>query len=264
MATDRSLAAKATEWVGAPIDRLEARLFHSQGETLADRAVISAMRTLGMLSRQAVSTQSVLETYRNLGCDVHSLGDVKQLPLDDVDRALQNFAGNYMVSAGLGGAIAGGFGPLGVVGGVPPLLFASLHAIHRLALFHGHDPEEASEEQFAVLSLATSLVSRPHLRTQVLLRLQTVARGLESPARASRNDADAVKITENVAEALAAQLVVGLLVRSWPVAGLVIGASYARSFVTRACDTARAAFGQRALLRRYGDVARVDAHGVAA
>jgi hypothetical protein len=127
-----------------------------------------------------------------------------------------------------------------------------------LALHYGHDPEDPLEGQFAVLSLATSLVSRPNLRTHVLKRLQSVARNLESPAPPTGDDPDASKITENVAEALAVQLTLGLLVRSWPVAGLVVGASYGRAFVGRACDTARAAFGQRALLRRYGDVARVD------
>jgi hypothetical protein len=201
----------------------------------------------------------VLEAYTNLGCHVRSLAAVRELPLDAVENALHNFAGKYLMGAGVGGAIAGAFGPLGVVGGVPPLLFASLHAIHRLALYHGHDPDQPLEEQFAVLILATSLVSRPSLRTQVLLRLQSVARSLEAPAAQTAQDAHSEKITENVAEALSVQVIVGLLVRSWPVAGLLVGAGYGRAFVARACDTARAAFGQRALLHRYGDVARVDA-----
>jgi hypothetical protein len=200
----------------------------------------------------------VFDAYQQLGHDVYDIDDVRALSLDDVDLCLRNFDEKYLIGAGLGGALTGALGALGVVTGIPPLLLASIHAIDRLALFHGHDPRQADEQHFTVLVLATSLVSRPMLRGQVLQRLQAIARELESPEPLPAHDPHSAKITENVAEALALQVVLGLMTRSWPLTGLVVGAGYSRAFVARACDTARAAYGQRALLRRYGDAARVE------
>jgi hypothetical protein len=178
--------------------------------------------------------------------------------LDEVEGALHDVAANYMVGAGVGGAVAGAFGALGVVVGVAPMLFASLHAIHRLALFYGHDPRDPSEERFAVLVLAAGLVTRPSLQIEVLQRLQAIARSLESKDATEGDRSNPDKITENVAESLASQLALGLVTRSWPLAGLVVGAGYSRAFVARMCEMAQAAYGQRALLRRYGDASHVD------
>jgi hypothetical protein len=250
--------ARAQELIGGPIDRLEAKLFGGEGASLADKGVVAGMRHLGALSRRRLPVALVFDAYQQLGHDVYDIDDVRALSLDDVDLCLRNFDEMYLIGAGLGGALTGALGALGVVTGIPPLLLASIHAIDRLALFHGHDPRQADEQHFTVLVLATSLVSRPMLRGQVLQRLQAIARELESPEPLPAHDPHSAKITENVAEALALQVVLGLMTRSWPLTGLVVGAGYSRAFVARACDTARAASGQRALLRRYGDAARVE------
>jgi hypothetical protein len=202
--------------------------------------------------------QSVFETYRERGHEVRELADVRALPLDEIEGALSDFSSNYVMGAGVGGAIAGAFGPLGVVGGIPPLLFTCLHAVHRLAMFYGHDSRDADEERFAVLVLAAGLITRPSLRTEVLRRLQAIARTLESKDARAVDPSNTDKITESVAESLITHVALGLLTRSWPVAGLVLGAGYSRAFVSRVCEMARAAYGQRALLRRYGEAARVD------
>jgi hypothetical protein len=257
-AQETGLGARARELIGEPIDKLEAAIFRSQGSTLADRAVVLGVRRLGALSMRALSVQAVFDTYRQRGQHVRDLADIRALPLDEVEGALHDFAANYIVGAGVGGAVAGAFGALGVVGGVAPLLFASLHAIHRLALFYGHDPRDPSEERFAVLVLAAGLVTRPSLQTEVLQRLQAIARSLESKDATEGDPSNADKITENVAESLASQIALGLVTRSWPLAGLVVGAGYSRAFVARMCEMAQAAYGQRALLRRYGDASHVD------
>lgn len=257
VARESGVSAWTKELIGDPIDRLEASIFRTEGITLADRAVVAAMRRLGSLSRRALLVERTLDTYRERGHDVHDLKDVRALPLDEIDEVLQGFSSTYLLGAGLGGAVMGMFGALGVFGGIPPLMFASLHAIHRLGLYYGHDPEAVSERQFAILVLATSLVSRPSLRSGVVERLQAFSWDLEVSPHEPGFDPHADKITENVAEALATQIALGLVTRSWPLAGLVVGAGYSRAFVAQACDTARAAFGQRALLRRYGSAARV-------
>lgn len=259
VAQEQGLGGFAHEVLGKPVDRLEAVLFRTEGVSFADRAVVESMRQLGAISRRLLPAWPVLRAYRELGCEVGELDDIRRLPLDLVERALSKVGAGYLTGAGLGGAIAGSLGAVGVVAGIPPLLFASLHAIHRLGLFHGHDPRDSAEEQFALLILVTSLVSRPSLRAPVLQRLQTVAHGLEFPSAASASSPSSRKITENVAESLAVQLLLGLTTRSFPLAGLLIGAGYSRAFVARACDTARAAYGQRALLRKYGDAASVGA-----
>jgi hypothetical protein len=258
IAHEAGVGERFQELIGGPIDRLETLLFRTEGESLADRAVVAGIHQLVALSHRRLPVDLVLKAYRERGQDVSCIADVRGLTLDDVDGALGNFADKYLVGASVGGALTGALGALGVVSIVPPLLLASLHAIDRVALFHGHDPREAHEEHFSVLVLATSLISRPILKGQVLHRLQAVARELESRDALPDHDAHSQKITENVAESLALQLVLGLLTRSWPMVGLLVGAGYSRAFVARACDTARAAYGQRALLRRYGDLARVE------
>jgi hypothetical protein len=259
---EAGVGERIQEIIGGPIDRLEAKLFGTEGVSLADRGVVAGMRQLAALSHSRLPVDLVLNVYRERGHEVSCIADVCALSLDDIDDCLRNFDEKYLVGASVGGALTGAFGALGVVSGIPPLLLASLHAIDRLALFHGHDPREAHEEHFSVLVLATSLISRPILRGHVLQQLQAVARELESRDALPAHDPHSQKITENVAESLALQLVLGLLTRSWPLVGLVVGAGYSRAFVARACDTARAAYGQRALLRRYGDLARVEPKSV--
>jgi hypothetical protein len=255
--TDAGIGGIAQEIIGRPIDRAETLLFRTEGITLADRAVIAGIRRLGEISRRTLPAALVISTYRRLGQQIDGLEDVRKLPLEDIDRAVMPVAATYLKGAGVGGAIAGALGAGGVIGGIPPLLFVSLHAIHRLALLHGHDIRKPAEQRFAVLVLATSLVTRPKLRDEVVGRLQTVAQELESGALEQAEGASADDITKNVAEALALQIVLGFVTRGWPLMGSIVGAGYTRAFLARAFLTARAAYGQRALLRRYGDAAKV-------
>ena len=255
LAEDAGVGGWAQEVVGGPIDKLEATLFGAGGVSLADLAVVAALGRLGQLSRRTLPPARALSTYRRLGHAVESLEAIRALPLEVIERASAEVSASTLGRAGVGGALAGALGAVGMIAGVGPLLFASLHAVHRIALLHGHDLTLPEEEHFAVLVLAASLVSRPSLHAQVLHHLEAVAHALEvAPGEGGEGQA-AAKITENVAEALTLQLVLGLMTRSWPLAGLVVGAGYTRAFVARAVRTARAAYGQRALLRRHGDAA---------
>lgn len=263
---EQGIGGWAKELVGRPIDELEQKLFRTEGVSLADRGVVSTMALLARFSRASTRKSWAVGVYRRQGATVESFEDVRELPLGAVDRAVRALHPNYMTAAGAGGAMAGALGAIGVFGSIPPLLLLALHATQRIALLHGHDPRDPDEQRFVVLVLASGLVSRPSLRTQVVQRLQTVAweLELEGPTALTRHDPpESDHITENVAEALAVQIILGLTTRSWPLAGMVLGASYSRAFVQRALDTALAAYGQRALLRRYGDAARIGSDGEA-
>ncbi|MGD8859685.1 MAG: EcsC family protein [Myxococcales bacterium] len=255
---EQGLRGWAQEALGRPIDELEDKLFRTDGVTLADRAVVRGIDLLSRVARASARKRWAMSVYRRQGERVERFDEIQDLPLNAVDRAVKVMEPNYMTAAGTGGAVAGALGAVGVFGSIPPLLLVSLNATHRLGLLHGHDPQDPDEQRFAVLVLATGLVSRPSLRSQVVNRLQAVAQELESPGPPEQDPPAQDYITQNVAEALALQIILGLLTRSWPLAGMVLGASYSRAFVQRAFNTALAAYGQRALLRRYGDAARID------
>jgi hypothetical protein len=255
---EQGLRGWAQELLGRPIDELEEKVFRTEGVSLADRAVVTGIDVLSRVARRSTRKRWAMSVYRRQGERVEHFDDIHDLPMNAIDRAVKVMEPNYLTAAGTGGAVAGALGAVGVFGSIPPLLLVCLNATHRLALLHGHDPQDPDEQRFAVLVLATGLVSRPSLRSQVVQRLQSVAQELESSEPPAVDPPEPDYITQNVAEALAVQVILGLMTRSWPVAGMVLGASYSRAFVHRAFNTALAAYGQRALLRRYGNAALID------
>ncbi|MBN2192028.1 MAG: EcsC family protein [Polyangiaceae bacterium] len=251
-----SVSNHVHDLLGAPIDRLEDLVFRSERSTVADRFVANGLRVLNDLVQRPRGTDRVIDRYRERDATVRSLADIRALPLETIDAARPAWLTAYDLAAAVGGGVGGFFGALGSVITVPTLFYASLHAIGSYALHFGHDLRDLDEQDFAVALLATSLVARPTTRVEVLARLEASADSLEagSPDEA---DEHRVAILEHVAEAVVLRVLLGLAVRGWPGVGLVLGAGFSRAFVGQVCETAFAAYGERWLLRRYGDSARV-------
>ena len=245
------------EAVGAPIDRLEDLVFRREGITGADRLIAQSFRILNDLAKRVQSIELVERRYRNHGILVDNLADIRELPLDTVAQVLPAFGNTYELAASVSGGLNGALGTPGAVMGVPTLLFTSLHAISSYAYHFGHDLTLREEQEFAVMLLTAGLVTRPSRRGAVIERLEDLAYLLEVDETNDEAERHGLAILENVAEAVVLRLLLGLLVRSWPGIGLLLGAGFSRAFVGHICSLAQAAYQQRRLLRTYGEAARV-------
>ncbi len=245
------------EAVGAPIDKLEDLVFRGGGVSGADRVIAQSFRILNDLAKRAQSVELVQRRYRKQDVTVRTLDEIRELPLDVIDRALPAFGNTYELTASVSGGVNGALGTPGAVLGVPTLLFTSLHAISSYAYHFGHDLAEREEQEFAVMLLTAGLVTRPSRRGLVIERLEDIAYHLEADDTNDAAQAHGLAILENVAEAVVLRLLLGLVVRSWPGIGLVLGAGFSRAFVSHVCSLAHAAYQQRWLLRVYGDRARL-------
>ncbi|MFC1641329.1 EcsC family protein [Myxococcota bacterium] len=255
--TQQSAADLLREVMGAPIDKLEDLLFRGQRVTAADQIVAQSLRILNSLATSVQRLQWVQERYRKHQVMVSTLKDIRALSLDEIGRTLPAFDHAYDLAAGVSGGLTGAFGIPGAVTGLPVLLFVALHAIGSHAYHFGHDLSEREEQEFAVLLLIAGLVNRPSQRSPVIERLEDLAYHLERDATHAAAEQNAVAILENVAEAIALRLLLGLLVRSWPGIGLLLGAGYSRALVNHICTLSLAAYQQRWLFRAYGDAARI-------
>ena len=245
------------EVVGAPIDKLEDFVFRGGGVSLADHAVVRAFRIMNEATRRTQSWERVRKRYEARGIAVDSFEAIRGLPLEAISDALPSYGSTYDLAASIGGGINGALGAPGAVLGVPTLLGTSLHAIGAYATHFGYDLATQYEQDFAVLLLTTGLVTRPSQRGVVVRRLEEVAFGLEQDPVSDVLEEHGVAILENVAEAMVLRLLLGLLVRSWPGIGLVLGAGFSRAFVGQVCTAALAAYGQRWLFRHHGAAARL-------
>ncbi|HOU89593.1 MAG TPA: EcsC family protein [Polyangiaceae bacterium] len=257
LATPRpSLADRAREAVGAPIDQLEDLLLGGGRATVADRFVANGLHVLNELVQRSRSPERVVDRYRAQHCAVRSLADVRALPLADIEAARPPWLAAYDVAAAVSGGLGGFFGVPGTAFAVPTLFYAALHAVGSHALHFGHDLSDPDEQRFVVDLLAASLVTRPSTRVEVLRNLEDAAAALEA-----RNfdavDTHRVAILEHVAEAVVLRVLLGFAVRGWPGVGLLLGAGFSRVFVGQVCEAALATYEQRWLLRRYGDAVRV-------
>jgi hypothetical protein len=255
--TKRTATDLVREAVGAPIDKLEDLVFRREGITGADKLVAQSFRILNDLANRAQSIELVQRRYRNHGVLVDTLAEIRELPLDTVARVLPAFGNTYELAASVSGGLNGALGTPGAVMGVPTLLFTSLHAISSYAYHFGHDLSLREEQEFAVMLLTAGLVTRPSRRGSVIERLEEVAYHLELDETNDEAERHGLAILENVAEAVVLRLLLGLLVRSWPGIGLLLGAGFSRAFVGHICSLAHASYQQRRLLRAYGDAARV-------
>jgi hypothetical protein len=255
--TKQTVTDLVREAMGAPIDRLEDLVFRGDGITGADRVIAQSFRILNDLAKRAQSVELVQRRYRKQDITVRTLAEIKQLPLDSIDRALPAFGNTYELTASVSGGFNGALGTPGAVMGVPTLLFTSLHAISSYAYHFGHDLAEREEQEFAVMLLTAGLVTRPSRRGGVIRRLEDIAYHLEVDETNDDAEAHALAILENVAEAVVLRLLLGLLVRSWPGVGLLLGAGFSRAFVSHVCALSHAAYQQRWLFRTHGDAARV-------
>ncbi len=245
------------EVIGAPIDKLEDLVFRGQRVSGADRVVAQSFRILNSLATRGQSVEAVRERYRQANLPLGTLKEIRQLSLEEISRALPAFDNAYALTASASGGITGAFGVPGAVMGLPTLLLVALHAIGSYACHFGHDLTEREEQEFAVMVLIAGLVSRPSQRSVVIERLEHLAFHLERGSVRAMVETETLAILENVAEAAALRLLVGLLVRSWPGVGVLLGAGFSRAFVNHVCGLALAAYEQRWLLRFYGDAARV-------
>lgn len=252
------LADSVREALSIPIDRLEDLVFRSRGVSVIDQAFTRVFGVLNAVAQRAVAEDQVLKRYRQAGVDVARIDEIRSLPLATILNALPPFASNYGMVAGVSGAVNGVLGPLGAVMSLPTLLLTALHAINLYGHHFGHDVYSAEERQFSLLVLTASVVARPTLRRTILRDMQQAACRLEVPARLSPFDKESQSILENVAEAMILRLLIGVLSRSWPGIGLVLGVGFSRAFVGHACQTALATYEQRWLLRRYGESALVS------
>ncbi len=255
--TKQTVMDLVREAIGAPIDKLEDLMFRGEGITGADRVIAQSFRILNDLAKRAQSVELVQRRYRKHDITVRTLAEIRQLPLDSIDRALPTFGNTYELTASVSGGLNGALGTPGAVIGVPTLLFTSLHAISSYAYHFGHDLSEREEQEFAVVLLTAGLVTRPSRRGTVIERLEDLAHHLEADATNEDAEEHGLAILENVAEAVVLRLLLGLLVRSWPGIGLLLGAGFSRAFVSHVCALSHAAYQQRWLFRTYGDAARV-------
>ncbi len=257
LATPRpSLAERAREAVGAPIDRLEDLVFGGGRATVADRFVARGLFALNEMVQRSRSAERVVDRYRAQHSAVRSLADIRALPLADIEAARPTWLAAYDVAAALSGGLGGFFGLPGPAFAVPTLFYAALHAVGSHALHFGHDLSDPDEQRFVVDLLAASLVTRPSTRVEVLRSLEDAAAALEA-GNFDAVDTHRVAILEHVAEAVVLRVLLGVAVRGWPGVGLLLGAGFSRAFVGQVCEAALAAYEQRWLLRHHGDAARV-------
>lgn len=153
-------------WVWERIGRLPFLLLDKLTPQIVHKKIGLALDELGSFiqtgGRYLISEKHVLDRlgtnlYKEHRIDVgrHQLiwTDIRELPLDVMDRTADEFAGSRSKLATVQGATTGFGGLFTLAIDIPAVLGLSLKVIQELSLCYGYDPKDKQERIFAVKCL---------------------------------------------------------------------------------------------------------------
>lgn len=102
-----------------------------------------------------VSEEAMLKWINQLSSykKIQSLGDIKNLPLEDMIKISEGLAKNRAAFASIQGATTGVGGLFSLVVDIPMILGISLKTLQEIAMIYGYDPKDKKERIFIVKCL---------------------------------------------------------------------------------------------------------------
>ena len=241
-------------WPVAPVKALIGKITAAAGvpDVLA-KAGAGMVHVLSGAANWTVRREAVYAKFRKNGHDVHRLGDIFELDLEEVDAVVARQDVKYTGLAGAEGAVTGAAGVLGLVVDIPALLAWNLRAIGEYATCYGFDVDSQRERVFAVNVLGLASSPSDPAKAPVMAELARIAAdAAKKKAWKELKDKTLVAVVEKVAKALGMRLTKAKLAQVVPILGAAVGGGFNAYYTARVCDTAHQLYRERFLAEKYG------------
>ncbi|MGY4828641.1 EcsC family protein [Sphaerotilaceae bacterium SBD11-9] len=212
-------------------------------------------------AQYTVRIDAILSDYKTLTPgQASTLGEIAELDLQLVDRAVGWLDTKYEGLALVEGAVAGGssvLSPAVALALIPADLIAllglNLRAIGEYATYCGFDISSQEERLFALNVLAYSSSPTDTSKQAALAQLVRIAKEVATKTTWKKLEEHTfVQAVQRIASALSIRLTKAKLANSIPIAGAAIGGGYNAYFTDKVCKAAFYLYRERFLARRYG------------
>lgn len=243
--------ARIVSW---PLDRAGDLVMATPGVGWAiEKSVGGIVSLVNEASQWSVRPEAIYEDYRAKGDQVRRPGDIGNLDLSSVDRAIGALKAKYLVMAAAEGAAAGAIGLPGIPPDIIALTGLSLRAVGEYASYCGFDIQLQHERLYAMHLLGLGAADKAAAKSAAIGELAKIARAAAGKKTWEELQRSAlVKVMQQIAKALGIRLTKAKLAQIAPVAGALVGAGFNSYFVGAVCDASYHLYRERFLAERYG------------
>jgi hypothetical protein len=201
----------------------------------------------------SVRPKAIYKDFTKSGIHVHSHDDIRELDLEQIDRALGWLDVKYK---GIAAAEGGGTGAAGLPGipvDIVAIIAINLRAIGEYATYCGFDVSAQPERLFAMNVLAFASSPTDGAKQAALAQLIRIAKDVA--ARKTWKELEKhsfVTIVQKIAASLGQRLTKAKLAQMIPYLGAGVGAGFNTYFTARVCDAAFFLYRERLLAEKYG------------
>jgi hypothetical protein len=217
---------------------------------LVEKVLGWVMPRLRDVTWRATSQQLVFRAYRRAGKVVSSIEDIARLDLRTVDAVAGDKRLHEGTVAGVQGAAAGFFGGWTLAADIAGVMLLSMRAVQSRALVYGFDPSKEEELAFVLQVLDAASRLGPDSKAAARTGVSLVGRRMAS------GDV-VVRAVEQVLQRMPKQLTARFAAMKSqsvaPVMGSFTSASFNAWYLQAVSQTARIAYRERFLRRKYGD-----------
>jgi len=254
---------KLGELADQPLDLAGGTAFESALGDKFENVVAKVVDHLNDFASWSVREKAIFKEFEAVGRDVDAAEDVADVPLDEILDAVGGLGRKYRALGAAEGAVTGVAGALGIALDIPALVTLSLRAINEHAAYFGFDIENPEERCYALLVLAVAATATDATRLVALQEISEISKAMADPAPQSRDERTmTAALLERTAHALVVRLAKGKLAQVVPIIGAAVGGGYNSAFLAEVCQTARALYAERWLMRRHGTGVAVEARAV--
>lgn len=242
----KTRAGKAGERLESAVDRASRRVPTKQ----VDKVLGWVLPRMRELTWRATSEKLVVRAYNRADARIASIEAVSNLDLQIADEVAGDRRAHEGAAAGIEGAAAGFFGGFTLAADVAAVMLLSMRAVQSRALAYGFDPSEDEELEYVLVVLDAASRLGPRSKTAARSGLSTLGKGLAGRAITQRTAEKAMsRLPAQLATRFAAMKSNSVL----PVVGAITSASFNAWYLQAVTHTARMAYRERFLQRKYGD-----------
>ena len=254
---------KLAEMADKPLDVTGHAAFENTLGDKLETVVSKVVDSLNDVASWSVREKAIFKEFEAAGRDVDAVEDVADVPIEDILGAIKGLTLKYRTIGAAEGAVTGVAGAAGIALDIPALVTLSLRAINEYATYFGFDIENPEERCYALLVLAVAATATDATRLVALQEISEISKAMADPAPPTTQQRTmTAELTNKTAHALVVRLAKGKLAQVVPIIGAAVGGGYNSAFMAEVCQTAKALYAERWLMRRHGTSVAVEARAV--
>ena len=236
---DASFIAQAMNWAMQPMDWVVRRTVPADMVDQADKAVSDFLSLLNDASGWTYDPDEALDAARRHGVDVEKVVELRDHPLDKLDKLAKSYVSENAILAAVEGGGTGLGGALLIAADIPLLFTINLRLIQQIGAAYGF-PVKGPEYRAIVLSIFNVAASSGKEAKNEALREITVAAAAIAGELGYKGRVSGTFRDQNrhLPREIAKNIVGRKLAQAIPVAGAAVGAGINYWFTTETAETA--------------------------